>query len=71
MTKQEYDELNKFPMMMVSLVEYESEKTRLKKGDEFIGVKKEKIGEWDYSIIDSNGHPHYYEGCDLMDKNKQ
>lgn len=66
MTKQEYDNLDKFPVMMVSLVEYDAERTKLKKGDEFIGVKKEKIGESDYSIIDSNGHPHYYDGCDLL-----
>lgn len=70
MTKEEYDKLDTFPVDMVTLVPYRAEKTKLRRGGYFIGVKKEKIGESDFSIIDANGHPHYYDGCDLLYKDK-
>lgn len=63
MTILEYDNLKDFPVKLMSLSIYESEKTTLKPGDIFTGIKKVKIGTDDLSIIDENGHPHHYTGC--------
>lgn len=68
MTKEQYDKMLNFPIEMVTLIPYTSKSGHLKAGATFIGVKKETIGEKDYSIIDSNGHPHYYDGCDPLYK---
>lgn len=63
----EYQELS-FPVTLVTLCRYEAGNIKLKCGDTFIGVRREKIGINDYSVIDSNGHPHHYSGCDKLMK---
>ncbi|HUM52977.1 MAG TPA: hypothetical protein PK431_14230 [Chitinophagales bacterium] len=68
MTKKQFDKLTNFPVNMVSKVPYEAKLTKLKRGDSFVGIGKTKLGEIDYSIIDSNGHPHYFLDCDLLCK---
>lgn len=71
MTKKEFDSLNTFPVQMVTKVRYEASWVELKPGDEFTGASKKTIGENDYSIIDSNGYPHYYADCDLLYKDSE
>lgn len=66
MTKDLYNRIKVFPIEMVSLTRYEADKTNLNKGDLFIGVSKKSIGAYDHSIIDHNGHPHYYEWCNPL-----
>lgn len=73
MTKQEYDSLNKFPVDLVSTTRYEAKTNgqttfRLRKGDVFIGIRKETFGKDDYSIIDELGHMHHYSCCDVLFK---
>lgn len=68
MTKIEYDNLDKFPVELVTLVPYRSDHTNLKRGQSFMGVRKVTLGSNDYSIVDEHGHPHYYAWCDLLFK---
>jgi len=64
MTKQDYDNHNIFPVEMVTLVPYDSNGKRIyKRGDTFIAVEKKFLGGIDFSFIDSNGHPHYFDTC--------
>jgi len=66
MTKEEYDNLQGFPLSFITHVNYKvNQDTILFKGETFTGVEKKTLGIDDYSIIDKEGHPHYYNTCDL------
>ena len=69
MTKNQYDNLNTFPVQLVTITPYYlNNRMYLKMGEDFTGIRKETLGKDDYSIIDSNGHPHYYDNCELKIK---
>lgn len=68
MTKREFDNLKDFPVQMVTHTRYDASHVTLKRGDEFTAMSKKQIGQDDFSVIDANGHPHYYEWCDLLYK---
>ncbi len=71
MTKLEYDELKEFPAEIVTMKPYYvNNEMIMRRGDTFTAIRKETLGKNDYSVIDSNGHPHYYEYCDVLPKVK-
>jgi hypothetical protein len=66
MTKNTYYNITKFPIEMVTIVPYQSDNTKLRRGGLFKGIRKETLGKDDFSIIDENGHPHHYTGCNPL-----